>query len=182
MRLVASVRDYFSTFGVTANVELGWNRRTRQTNQGAGGANRVIFVPSDEAGGGGSLARPHLMGPREFFDPSSPTPTRPVATARPLLDWQRVIFFYVWARDPARAEDEGAQIEATETLFEEAVRAIHSAPGGFASLSWGGTKWTPPAERSFGLELRGSLTFQHPLFDRPSEIVYPSAAVIGRAP
>jgi hypothetical protein len=87
----------------------------------------------------------------------------------------------VWGVDTASRQDESAQIEATETLFEWVVRAVHSAPGAFADARWGSLKWTSPTERAFGLELRAELTFMQPIFDQPRDLVFPTTGAVSRA-
>lgn len=174
--------DYVSTFfienGVSAVVAVGWRARGQHLNQGVGGANRVIFTPSaDDAGDGGSIGAARFPGHRNVRPAVDATP---VATIRSLADWERKVLVSVWAVDAGARTDEAAQIEATETLLEWVVRAVHSAPGAFGNANFGAVKWTPPAERSFGLEARVALTFSHPIYDKPRTIFYPSAAPVAR--
>lgn len=169
---IASVRTYFASNGITATVEAGWKRRAHQMNQGPGGANRVVFTPSaDENGGGGELSPPRFPGARGVAN---------VATIRELANWNRRVLVSVWAVDLTATESEEAQIQAVESLLEWTMRAVKFAPGAFADAVWGDTKWTPPQERAFGLEIAVGLTFRHPIFDAPSDLVFPSAAAIGR--
>ncbi len=177
---VASVQPFLAANGITATVEVGWKRRAHQTNQGPGGANRIVFTPSDDGGAGGSLLPARFPGNRNIRDPEAADPTKPIATVRSLLQWERAATVSVWAVDPTARESEAAQIEATETLFEWVVRAMHPARGAFASLQWGSVKWTAPPERAFGLELQASFTFGHPIYDSPRELVYPAAAAVSR--
>lgn len=173
---VATVQGFLTDNGVTAKVEVGWKRRPRQDNQGALGANRVVFIPSDEKGDGGSLKPARFVGDRAIRDADS----NHVADVRSLLNWERSVQVSIWASDrttPNDPNNEAAQVEAVETLFEWVVRAVHCAPGAFASVTWGDPKWTEPVERSFGLELLVPLTFSHPIFDQPRELVFPSGAV-----
>lgn len=178
VQCVDYVRDFFATNGVSATCELGWRRRDRQLNQGAPlGANRVVFTPSDSGGAGGTLVPARFPGPRTLRDAG-----QAMGTVRSLRDWERAVTVSVWAVDPTKPNDEASQIEASETLFEWVVRAVHSAPGAFAEMEWGAVQWTEPPERSFGLELIASLTFKHPIFDVPRELVFPSGAAVKRAP
>lgn len=180
---VVAVQAFLTDNSVNARVEVGWRRRNQQLNQGPGGANRVVFTPSaDDSGAGGSLIPPRFVGPRTVYDkdPLAVDPTRPVATMRALRDWQRRALVSVWAVDVTRREDEAAQIEAVETLFEWVMRAVHGSPGAFAAVTWGDVTWTPPGERAFGLELRAGLTFTHPVFDSPRDIAYPAGAAVAR--
>lgn len=174
---VASIKPFLAANGITANVEVGWKKRTEQINQGSGGANRVVFTPSDESGSGGALSPPRFPGQRSLRDGTNTV----VANNRALLSWERKSLVSVWAVDRTALTSEAAQIEAVETLFEWVVRAVHNAPGAFAAVAWSDAAWTVPVERSFGLELRASLTFSHPIFDQPRTLVRPTGAVT-RAP
>lgn len=178
---VQSVRAYLATNNVDAVVEVGWRKRQRQDNQAPTGANRVVFTPSgNDAGDGGTVGPVRFAGHRNIRDGSDAV----VADVRSLANWERKALVSVWAVDnssPAKLRDEEAQIEAVETLFEWVLRAVQAAPGAFAEVSWGGVSFTPPAERSFGLELRASLTFSHPIFDKPRELVSAAPGAITRA-
>ena len=160
--LVHSVRDYFTANGVTASVSLGWKERSRQDNQGAGGANRVVFTPSDDSGRGGTIDGIRGPGSRNNLASNGGDDT----SRRGLYSWERFVVVSIWAQDDSQAdpEDEEAQIEATEALFEWTMRAVQA----FAhqDARWGDVTWTPtPVDRSFGRELRAALTYRHPMFD-----------------
>ena len=175
---VAYVQTFLTTKGVDAKCELGWKRRQQQLNQGGPlGGNRVIFVPSDGTSGG-KIVPARFPGPRSVHDPAQGG--KVVGTQRSLRDWERAVSVSVWAVDAADRTNESKQISATEALFEWVVRAVHSAPGAFGAVSWGAIKWTPPPERSFGLELVAPLTFKQPLFDEPRLLVFPSAVAVRR--
>lgn len=177
--LVASVRAYFAAMSVTAVVPpLGRKERTKQVNQGPGGANRVVFEMSDPAGKGGKLAAPHIVGARDIVDADKNV----VATVRSLKNWERALTVSVWAADPSDTNDEEKQIEATEALFEWVLRAtnafVASGASPAASLVWGDTDWTStPVERAYGFELRVGLVFKHPIFDVPIDLAFPSPAL-----
>lgn len=175
----AYVETFLAANGVTAKVDVGWRKRTQQINQGAGGANRVIFIPSGDGGDGGTLGPARFPGPRSVR-PAADQPA--VGSVRSLVNWERQCLVSIWGvdPDPTKRADEEAQIAATERLLEWVVRAVHSAPGAFAAVSFGKVKWTPPAERSFGVELLTSLTFSQPIFDVPRDIVYPTSAAVAR--
>ena len=169
--LVSSVRTYFTDRDVTANVSMGWRERTKQTNQGFGRANRVVFTPSDDNGNGGRIVGTQHPGPRVFG-----TNTSNKITARALFDWERVVLVSVWAVDTADIHNEEKQIEATETLFEWTIRAVQA--GAFNNGVWGNVAWTvDPTEQIFGRELRASLTFRHPMFDTPVDVAFPQGAI-----
>lgn len=163
-----SVAAFFADRKVSANVSLGWRDRTQQGNQGGpDGANRVVFELGEDAG---KLAAPHGPGDR-YDDDVTPTTSR-IA----LANWEQALTVSVWAQDPSAPEDEEAQLEATENLFEWVIRAVHNFQP--VQAVWGSVKRTvAPTERLFGLEIRAQLTLKHPMFDEAESIVYPTPAV-----
>lgn len=168
--LVASVRSYFEAHGVTANVSMGWKEPAKQVNQGAGRANRVVFIPSASNGRGGSIGATQQPGARRFGTVPNDVETRA------LFDWERLVTVAVWAVDTDAPNDEEKQIEAVEDLFEWTIRAVHA----FArnNARWGEVSWlASPIERQFGRELQASLTFRHPLFDSPADRAFPGFAI-----
>ncbi len=165
--LVSSVRSYFEARNIVTNVSLGWKEPAKQLNQGSGRANRVVFIPSDPSGKGGALGAAHQPGARSFGGDT---------TVRALCTWERNLVVSVWAIDADAPNDEEAQIEAVETLFELTIRAVHD----FAKVNaqWGDTSWVAStSERQFGRELRAGLTFKHPMFDSPTGVAYPTPAI-----
>ena len=169
--LVESVKAYFVENGVTANVVIGWKARTRQDNEGPGGANRVCFTPSDPTGKGGRIEPPLQTGDRDLRSGSNPVEAR----MRALSDWGRVLNVSVWQWDGSAPEDEGLALEAVETLQTWVMNAVHAYA--FTSAEWGDTTWTPVTELSYGLELRMALTFRHPIYQPPRGVVYPTGFV-----
>lgn len=158
--LVDTVQAYLDAFNIGAHVSLGWAEQGKQTNQGTGGANRVIFVPAD-----GEFEGTQYPGgnPRALFDDLAKFEVR------------------VWAVDrssPAIRESHAHQANATKALFAWVVRAISGfnrpsvgAPAAIVPTyagaeEWGPYKWTPdPSENAFGRELRVPLTLRSPLAD-----------------
>lgn len=178
--LVASaryVRDFLAANGLGTEVKVGWKERAKQDNQGAGRANRVIFIPSDLSGRGGSIVGPHQGGERDVRQ-AVDAPRH--ATVREISGWRRVVTLSIWAYDGDDRENEEAQIEAVETLHEWVTRAVHSAPGAFATPLWGDVSWPPRGERQFGVEMLVGLTFRQPLFDQPRPVVYPTTGTLNR--
>lgn len=176
--LIASVRADFAANAVTANVDFGWNRTIRQDNQGAGGANRVVFMPSDEAGNGGEIRPARFMGDRNVRDADG----KVVGNIRALQDVEEIVTVFVWARDAQHPDDEVAQYEATVTLAERTMIAIHGAPGAYGCVTWRSRKWRPPLERAFGRELQLVLTIDQPIFARPRMLAFPSGVAVARGP
>jgi len=172
--LVAGVQAYFTDAGVTAAVALGWKQPTEQINQGPGRANRVVFIPSDPSGRGGKLVGAQQPGQR-LYGTSGPGGAADTSL-RALYTWERAVVVSVWAVDGTDPQNESKQIEATETLFEQTIRAVHSFAHNDAR--WGDVSWTvTPVEHMFGRELRASLTYRHPMFDAPTEVVYPTGHI-----
>lgn len=169
--MVESVREYFVDRNVTAHVSLGWKQPTQQINQGFGGANRVVFIPSDPSGKGGSLGGAAQPGDRRIGTDTS---------VRSLYNWERFVVVSVWAVDSSDPADEAKQIEAVESLFEWTVRGVHAFAANNAR--WGDVAWTTsPVEHVFGRELRAGLVFRHPIFDTPAVVVRPTLATpLGR--
>lgn len=176
-QLADGVAAYFEAQSIPVVVDRGWKARAKQTNQGAGRANRVVFMPSKKDGNAGQIVNPRQVGEREIFKPG-PTKDDPpvlVARVRALSDWKRLLLVSIWAYDGTQANDEGAQDDALYFLFTETQRAVQSV--GFGNPVWGATEITVPPERSFGLELLAELSIQFPIIDRPTDVGSPSPAV-----
>ncbi|MDB4996650.1 MAG: uncharacterized protein JWM74_4082 [Myxococcaceae bacterium] len=173
--LVKAVRAFFEDSQITAKVSLGWKERAKQDNQGAGGANRVVFTPSDDSGAGGRITAVRGVGDRLDGDLAAGT----AESRRGLFNWERIFLVSVWAVDTSTLNDpenEEAQIEAVELLFEHVMQAVQAFAG--QTAKWGDVRWTvTPLERTFGRELRASLQFKHPMFDEKYAVVKPSPAV-----
>lgn len=183
LALERGVRAYFQQFGVAATVDVGWTARSRQSNQGPGGAARVVFIPGRyKAGEGapssldaGTLGR---IG-EQNQDDGDPA-------LRALAWWPYPVTCSVWAVDPDQPTDERGQIGAVEDLLELTIQAIHNAVDpvtqtnvGFANvLEWGPATWTlPPGERAFGRELTFTFVLQVPLRDQPVSLAHPQPNV-----
>lgn len=163
------VASYFEAHNVTAKVVLGWKERTKQVNQGPGGANRVVIQPSDDQGNGGTIESPHGPGQRELKNANGDV----VGHVRALKTWHQILNVSVWAADANNPQDDEATILATWKLYVWTVRAIYAMS--LANLEWGATSWTmDPRELSYGRELRIALVLRQPLPDIPTEIIYPT--------
>lgn len=176
LAVVASVRASFAAQGNTAVVEVGWKRRWRQDNQGAGGASRVVFTPSEDNGAGGNILPPKFPGDRQLRDGSNNV----VGHVRALADEEHTSIVSIWAVDNTDRENEELQIAAVETLKEQTMNAIYESQGAFASVTWGAKTWTPPPERAFGLELRFGMTLRTPIFMPPTLRIFPTGFVVNR--
>lgn len=167
--LVDGIRAYFTKYGVTSVVDVGFRARARQDNQGPGRANRVVLLPGDTGGRAGRIFEVREGGERPIYDPADPT--KIVAYVRTIGDWERSFVVSVWACDTttdAQARSELAQIVAVTHLLEWTKRAIDSV--GFARLVYGDTTFTIPKTTSLGQEVLLSVTYRHPLFDIPREV------------
>lgn len=176
--LVAGVQTYLTSFGVDAKVTCGFKSRGRILTQGPGQANRIVFTPADDNGFGGRIVATRKVGERPVGG-TSPQTTE--GSVRAIRDWQRVCVVSVWSRDrtPTLGSDEDAreaeELEASETLIEWMMRAVSAT--GLNDAQFGDVNWTFPNERSFGLEARIGLTFQHPIFDVPVDVVRPMSHI-----
>lgn len=149
---VRAVRARVLADGLTTTVSIGWRARDLQLNQGAGCANRIVFIPGD----GGTLGK----STRGNWNPA------------PLASDEMKVVMSVWAADPDDTYDEEKQIEATEALRELAMRACHLAVDtdtnqalGVANLIWGTWKWSAEnREMNFGREMLINLTLQTQIF------------------
>lgn len=186
--LVNGVAVYFSERGITANVSLGWEKRTQQVNQGEGQANRVVFSPADQHGKAGKIVLPEQPGERDVLDDLGNV----VGRVRALRTWQRIVSVFVWACDAQDPTNEAKQIEATDTLLNQTITAVHRSallyPGGvptrgigLANVDWGDIESTiTPVDRSFGRELIAQMTYRHPIFDEIQDVAFPANAVVTR--
>lgn len=174
-----AVRAYFVATNVAANVPAcGWKERGKQINQGPGGASRVIFMPGKYTGEPGP---PKVLEGGRIGRAQRKTNLNP----RELVSWDRVSTVSVWGVDAMRSDDEEAQIEATETLFECTVRAMHNSvdlvtgvPLGAGAIEWGDVFLVaPPTERGFGREMLVTFVHKAVFFDDEIDTAFPSAAV-----
>lgn len=151
VKLVTEVRAYFVENAVSAEVAaLGWREYRKLPTAAPGNTNRVVFLPSNEAGKGGRFsAQARNIG-------NNP---RAVATI------ERDLVVSVWAVDAttqAAVASDIAQIEAVEKLLESTVQAVRSFA--HADASWGSFEWTlSPLEHAYGRELRVELRYRGPL-------------------
>jgi hypothetical protein len=185
--LVRGVRARFVANGIAAVVDVGWNKRGRQTNQGPGGASRVVFMPGAMPDPSAGPQKAMRAGRIDRNAPQNHVTLDP--HLRALAWWHEEITVSVWGVDlstPGSSADEEKQIEATEALLESTMQAIHGAvdpdtgqPAGFASIEdWGESVWTvPPGENAFGREILFGLVLIVPLFDLPELVAYPQAGV-----
>lgn len=171
--LSGAVRAELEALRTTAAVSVGWKEASQQINQGEGGANRIVFVPSRKNGAGGELVAPKTPGDREVKDATG----KVVAYVRAIRDWKRAIEISVWAYDSDAPEDEDKQQAATVKLFEKLLQATtRTAP---TALVFGSTDWVrPELERQFGRSLVVQCTFQYPLFDVPVELAFPENVAV----
>lgn len=162
--LVQGVQSYFTAQSITAAVAAGWKARTFQLNEGPGLANRVVFMPGDEAGNMGELTQPRLKS-------SSP---------RCLRQLHEIITVSVWAADtssPVALEDELLQQDAVENLLEVTFQAIQS----IALADWiAGTmrETRPGGEMAFGRERLFQFVLREEFFDVTLVRVFPAPAIV----
>jgi hypothetical protein len=174
--LVHGVQAYFTALGQGSVVVCGYRERAKQLNQGAGGANRVIFLPGDINGAGGKLeASPRDVGRRDVEDAME----NRVAVIRPLASWARQFTISVWGWDSTAPRDELLQAAAVEDLFEKTVQAVEQVTGaGGPNLLWGNTVWTVPKENTLGAELLVGVALTHPLMDAADDVAFPGFTLV----
>lgn len=160
----------------TAPILFGWRESYKQINQGAGGANRIVFTPGDDSGRDGPMVGVMRPGHRQVTaPPTDNTSAGQGALTRPLWDWQRVALVSVWAVDPAQPQNDAANIEAVERLLEDVIQAVQAIAVGVAT--WGAPIWTTPIESQFGKEIRIPLHVRTQFFDLPQNTVTPTSAI-----
>lgn len=184
-KMLDDLAAFFDAHDVKATVTLGWKERTKQVNQGPGGAARVVFVPSDEEGDGGAIApTAKYPGDLPVLDAGGNT----IGVARISATWQRTLVMSVWAHDATRRDDERAQIEAVEDLFRMAIvglRAVtmktgagQTIPGVVQLVRFSKVVWTTkPTELRNGAELRCWIDVTVPLYEPPREALFPGATL-----
>lgn len=149
-KLYAGVQAVFTAEGTTAALSFGWREPSKQINQGAGRANRIVFVPGDP---GGALGK---NGPARY----------PGRNPKPLATLAELFTVYVWAYDPSFPENELVQYKAARFLYDAWYRAAyHAARGTFAVSS---AKWNiEKNERRFGAEIEAVCTIDAMIPDSP---------------
>lgn len=167
--LVLGVRSYLTDAGVTAFVGCGFRELPKQSNQGEGGGNRIVFLASEENGNAGRIVSVRDPGTRTIHDPDDDTIV--IGETRSLGDWDRSVVLSVWAHDSTAPRDELAQQVAVERLLEWAKRGVDRV--GFADIAWGAVRAIDTKENTLGAELRVGLTFSSPIYDEPLEVATP---------
>lgn len=152
-KLVADVEAYFAGAGATTAFAFGWREPTKQTNQGTGRANRILFVPGDDSS--------------EDADLGKDAPARnPGRNPRPLATLLESFTVYVWARDASAPENELKQYEACRFLYDAWRAAMYHAARGTITIEK--QAWcTKSKERRFGAEIRAVCTVQAMIPDTP---------------
>lgn len=144
---------------------FGHREVIKQTNQGPGRANRVVFDPFDS---------PSEDGPPR--DPGQPE--------RPLATLEEGFNIYCWARDASAPRDELAQWRAARLLYDAVRRAIYLAttdedvgtPVAIKSFGW---VPGPPGELPFGAEIKLGCRIASKVPDAPYTLVTTNLELIG---
>jgi hypothetical protein len=189
--MLEGVQTYFKANQWAEIVEGGWKAREQILNQGPGGAGRVVFVhgrvPAANAGpyDAGAIEQPRIAGPR-----GSVAGGTYVDNPRPLRQWARIVTVSVWGVNAQALDDDVAQSEAAEELFERTLQAIHNAvfvdpdngaqtPSGLADVKWEGLIWNVVSPNyGYGRELLGYLTHRGPIFDQAIGLAYPGVGPV----
>jgi hypothetical protein len=157
--LADGVAAYFARMGLDHAVLFGWKEREKQINQGAGGANRVVFMPGAKGGTGtakgGTLSRDN--------QPTREENAQVVATRASICT---VSIWAVNADSAGALYSEREQFQALDSLYTDTIVAIHAAidpdtgeAAGLGAIEWGDFDWTtPPVNVAFGRELLQQFT------------------------
>ena len=182
--LARGMRAYFaSVLQSPPNIIVGWTKRWRQDNQGAGGAARIVLMPGVvDVSAGPPKVLPAGTIDRDFeqnFVDLNPQ-------MRIVRMWHYAVTCSVWAVDPNYPQDEEAQIGAVEDLLELTYQSIAEAYDPVTGFTVGAGNiedvgapvWTlPPGESPFGRELTFGFVLRVPLFAQPVQKAFPLAAV-----
>lgn len=164
------VGTYLAAHGVGADVRFGTLETERKGIAAGAATGRVVFaVPEDDLG---TLAPTHQPGARSLGDGRE---------VRSLANWVVPYQVLVWARTSALlARDEGAQLEALESLFQWVIRAVaHVADG---HERWSTVRRVPSKAResAAGAGLEAALLFGFPMVSVPVGVVFPGSAFTKR--
>lgn len=154
--LYDDVAARFAAEAPTIQCSFGWREPTKQINQGAGGAARVVFEPGVERKAG------KYTGAR-----------RPGRNPRPLRTMLESCTVRCWAFDASAPNDERAQYRAARLLHDATVRAIELSMRSKALANLNPEPFTDPkwvgdgVERQFGAELQFTLQLESIVPDTP---------------
>jgi hypothetical protein len=169
LALSNGVRDYFAAQDLDVLVgPVG--RRTRENwidQAPSGAANRVLFM--QPKGDRGRIIRGH-----QTFNPDS------------IAYWERPVVVSMWGADPSQPDDEEAQIEAAENLFELTMQAIRRAVDpltkraiNLSNLEFGNLREVDDQKDNYvGVELQLSIVLKGPIFDVTLETTAPKASML----
>lgn len=147
--LCDATRAFLIEQGSTASVVFGRREPTRQDNQGAGGANRVVFVPGDLSGKGGELVGG--VGTKFPFQ---------------IAGYLALFTVHIWGHDATAPNDERAHYRAHRTLFQLVVNALLDTMG--ARVQFVESEWTmTPVERVFGCSCAYVWSLEDPIPSLP---------------
>ena len=182
-------RTYFEANHWNETIDAGWKAREQVLNQGPGGASRVVFihgrVPPTGQGPypAGTIEQPRIAQAR-----SSLASGAYVDNPRPLRQWSRLCTLSVWGVDADQLDDDTAQSDATEELFERVVQAVHNAiyvdpdnevetPAGLADVKWTDVIWNVVSPNyGYGRELLAYFVHKGPIYDQAIGLARPSPA------
>jgi hypothetical protein len=167
--LVEGVRAYFLDQSYPTAIHVGVKAYFEQWNQGAGGADRVVFIPGEFHGEQVYRSRP--------YGSLQPKLGNQTSGFQEVAQWTRPITIACWAPPSLEAPtDELLQNDRTEQLFE-AVRVAAQVVQA-ADIAWGDVeRVAPPQERAFGEAILIHAEQRGPLYYPALQRVFPSPAV-----
>ena len=176
VQLYTDVKAYFATLPAApgTSVVFGFEERTKQINEGTGGANRVCIIPGKVPNGEDGLLEGTTIGGDQINADQSTQP-------RAIFGQQRIVTFSMWAADQTTV-DYVQQQQLIEQLFEWVIQAVEQSSAGHANAVWAAAPRynRNPNERRFGLEYLAELELETQWFDALPVAVFPAAGQVKR--
>jgi hypothetical protein len=160
--LFAALQDFFTSEGFNASLKLGRKEPFRQTNQGPGGANRIVLKPGDDSGKVGEYRAVQYPG----------------RNPRSLKTFVEFITVYCWGYDATNPNVDSAHYEIARLLHDSLFRALYivSRTTCKCRLEFSDPTWVEDKnEKAFGYELKFTLGVHSMIPDAEIETVIATA-------
>lgn len=157
---IQGIADKWTSEGVSIPTvgTTGWKQREQNLNVGAAGANRIVFLPGNQAGDMGSCRQPRRNGPDY---------------PRVLDTWDRIVTASLWSVDNDDKRDEELQLSASDKMLELFRQVINACATGSAKPPH--RIYRDPKANSnnagYGIEILVEFIHCEPLFDLPSDLM-----------